>query len=203
MNMARTKDVSSPAGVCWRWKRTATVFLTVHVGSFLVQVCTFYFQYSDALSTLDWIKKEVPDLGKTASVLAISLSQAFQLAQDSQQPLPEETEKKEGETNGNGNAEASAAETKESSEKAAEKPAAATEKSEEKTADETAGDDKVAADGEPAEKAKDEKPSDDLDADLPLAFQFRPELRQVRLCSLSYAAVVPFSTFPFFFFFFF
>lgn len=55
------------------------------------QVCTFYFDQQDALSTLDWIKSENPDLGDTARVIHITLHQAFNLAQETQKQYYEET----------------------------------------------------------------------------------------------------------------
>ncbi len=55
------------------------------------QVCTFYFDKTDANSTLDWIKSENPDLGDTARVIHITLNQAFNLAQETQKQYYDET----------------------------------------------------------------------------------------------------------------
>ncbi|GJQ10733.1 hypothetical protein GpartN1_g2524.t1 [Galdieria partita] len=48
------------------------------------QVCTFYFDYNDAVETLNWIKEENSEYGKKATILPIGLSQAFYLAQEAQ-----------------------------------------------------------------------------------------------------------------------
>eukprot|EP00189_Rhodosorus_marinus_P008602 CAMPEP_0184754298 /NCGR_PEP_ID=MMETSP0315-20130426/44547_1 /TAXON_ID=101924 /ORGANISM="Rhodosorus marinus, Strain UTEX LB 2760" /LENGTH=790 /DNA_ID=CAMNT_0027233715 /DNA_START=84 /DNA_END=2456 /DNA_ORIENTATION=+ len=159
-------------------------FITYEDGQ---QVCTFYFQHSDAVSTLDWIKEENPSLGERAVVVVISLSQAFQMAQDTQQQYQKEEEaaaakkaaeaEREGEENvgENGKGEKSGGEELTTETPAMESIPATTTK-------ESTGDAEVAAavesnpDGEDAEKAKDD---DVLDADVPLAFQFRPELSQV------------------------
>lgn len=63
-------------------------FITYEDGQ---QVCTFYFDKSDANSTLDWIKSENPDLGDTARVIHITLNQAFNLAQETQKQYYDET----------------------------------------------------------------------------------------------------------------
>lgn len=55
------------------------------------QVCTFYFDKTDANATLDWIKSENPDLGDSARVIHITLNQAFNLAQETQKQYYEET----------------------------------------------------------------------------------------------------------------
>jgi tetratricopeptide (TPR) repeat protein len=54
------------------------------------QVCTFYFDYGDALETLKWIKQENSEYGKKAKVLPIGLSQAFYLAQEAQKNFCDE-----------------------------------------------------------------------------------------------------------------
>ncbi|GJD12105.1 hypothetical protein Gasu2_62170 [Galdieria sulphuraria] len=54
------------------------------------QVCTFYFDYNDAVETLNWIKEENSEYGKKAAVLPIGLSQAFYLAQEAQKNFCDE-----------------------------------------------------------------------------------------------------------------
>eukprot|EP00184_Porphyridium_aerugineum_P004088 CAMPEP_0184694398 /NCGR_PEP_ID=MMETSP0313-20130426/2379_1 /TAXON_ID=2792 /ORGANISM="Porphyridium aerugineum, Strain SAG 1380-2" /LENGTH=466 /DNA_ID=CAMNT_0027152689 /DNA_START=291 /DNA_END=1691 /DNA_ORIENTATION=- len=49
------------------------------------QICTFYFEYSEAEATLKWIQDENASLGTTASIVPVSLSQALFLAQETQQ----------------------------------------------------------------------------------------------------------------------
>ncbi|KAA8491160.1 Small glutamine-rich tetratricopeptide repeat-containing protein beta [Porphyridium purpureum] len=48
------------------------------------QICTFYFEYSEAQSTLEWIQQQNPGLADAANIVPVSLSQALFLAQDTQ-----------------------------------------------------------------------------------------------------------------------
>lgn len=55
------------------------------------QVCTFYFDKTDAVQTLEWIQNENPEIGSAAQVIHITLNQAFSLAQETQKQYYEET----------------------------------------------------------------------------------------------------------------
>jgi len=48
------------------------------------QICTFYFEHSEAVSTLEWIREENPRMGTNAKIVPVSLSHALHLAQETQ-----------------------------------------------------------------------------------------------------------------------
>eukprot|EP00183_Erythrolobus_madagascarensis_P002134 CAMPEP_0185849818 /NCGR_PEP_ID=MMETSP1354-20130828/4195_1 /TAXON_ID=708628 /ORGANISM="Erythrolobus madagascarensis, Strain CCMP3276" /LENGTH=550 /DNA_ID=CAMNT_0028550421 /DNA_START=160 /DNA_END=1812 /DNA_ORIENTATION=- len=48
------------------------------------QICTFYFDHAEAVSTLEWICEENPSLGNNAKIVPIGLSQALNLAKETQ-----------------------------------------------------------------------------------------------------------------------
>lgn len=181
------------------------------------QVCTFYFDQQDAISTLDWIKSENPDLGDTARVIHITLHQAFNLAQETQKQYYEETTRAAAEEDLRAAAEAEARKkgktleapavvvdvdgdeeddkTEQPSEKASlveESNSGAEAASETIVSSTDAGNTESgeANSEENVEKAdksgnmeEEKKKEDDavIDENAPLSFQFRPELRQVKV----------------------
>lgn len=156
-------------------------FITYEDGQ---QVCTFYFDQTDAISTLDWIKSENPDLGDSARVIHITLNQAFNLAQETQKQYYEETTRAAAEADLQSAAEAAAAKKT----GAATIPAAPDQEESAAAQPDTPTDDSASKTGaEGAEGGEDEglakKAADDgiIDENAPLSFQFRPELRQVQI----------------------
>jgi len=69
-------------------------FITYEDGQ---QICTFYFEYEEAKSTLEWIRNETPDLGKTARIVPVSLSQALKLTQETNEQILREEDAKQKE----------------------------------------------------------------------------------------------------------
>ena len=149
------------------------------------QVCTFYFDHEDAAATLKWIKEENPQLGGTARVIHITLNQAFNLAQQTQKQYYEETiaaaaaidraaaaEETGGE--GEGTMSSPQSPTLDMDDTTEVKSEVDTQPSSPAVAEN--------ADAPKSESIEDKtKPEEkqDLEATIPLAFQFRAELRQV------------------------
>ena len=207
-------------------------FITYDDGT---QACTIYFDPTDAQATLEWIQKENGPQGEKAILAPLSLTQAFALAQDTQQQyLDDEASAtaaalKKAEQAAKAAAAAPRIEASPGAEEAAaDQPKvddAATDKPKDEDAaadkpeDEGAAVDKPMDDDTTADKpedndAADDKPKDDdaaddkpakvdakADADAakvpekepqaPLAFQFRPELRQVEAAVVLLKAMPP------------
>lgn len=211
-------------------------FITYDDGT---QACTIYFDPTDAQSTLEWIQKENGPQGEKAIMAPLSLTQAFALAQDTQQQYLDEE------------ATTTAAALKKAEMAAVEKAAAAKEvaaigaaskgadskdsataseteaplsdadASSDKPEDVAAAEAQAEADSRPGGEAKtgaDAKPDADAEASkaedavsatvdatadvkpakqpekeqlTPLAFQFRPELRQVEAAVTLLKAMPP------------
>lgn len=176
-------------------------FITYEDGQ---QVCTFYFDKSDANSTLDWIKSENPDLGDTARVIHITLNQAFNLAQETQKQYYDETTRAAVEEDRlatvQANTSKSGAEVHDVDGSDEDKEGDSGEQSK---AELVSASEASTGESEPAKKAavtntadsKDDKATDTtekkkdgnnsdgsiIDDNAPLSFQFRPELRQVQV----------------------
>lgn len=202
-------------------------FITYDDGT---QACTIYFDPTDAQATLEWIQKENGPQGEKAILAPLSLTQAFALAQDTQQQYLDDeasataaalkkAEKaladkaaaaKEMRAN-DGASKASASKETKAAPKVATPPADA-EASGGKARDEAATE--VDADAKPdaaaksstdaaaapsdspvdttADAASDDKPKEPEKEQLtPLAFQFRPELRQVEAAVTLLKAMPP------------
>lgn len=202
-------------------------FITYDDGT---QACTIYFDPTDAQATLEWIQKENGPQGEKAILAPLSLTQAFALAQDTQQQYLDDE------------ASATAAALKKAEKALADKAAAAkdvpaiggtskdsaskdaeaapkdvappadAEESAVKSKDEAAA--KVDADAKPDAAAKSSNDADTTTSDspadgtvdatsdakpkepekeqlTPLAFQFRPELRQVEAAVTLLKAMPP------------
>lgn len=174
------------------------------------QVCTFYFDKADADMTLDWIQKENPDIGSTARVIHITLNQAFSLAQETQKQYYDETtraaveedlaaaraaEQKpdvdQDETEGDTKETQAGNDEGESAEETSPEDVEGTTSAPTDTADATAvvgehddpdGEDDDGANGGEADAAANPEHDDSIiDDNVPLSFQFRPELRQVEV----------------------
>lgn len=207
-------------------------FITYDDGT---QACTIYFDPTDAQATLEWIQKENGPQGEKAILAPLSLTQAFALAQDTQQQYLDDeasataaalkkaekalAEKaladkaaaaKEVLAIG-GTSKASESKDTEAAPKDAASPADG-EASTEKSADETAAvvdayvkpdastksstDADTTSSDSPADATvdatKDVKPKEPEKEQLtPLAFQFRPELRQVEAAVTLLKAMPP------------
>eukprot|EP00168_Porphyra_purpurea_P016246 TRINITY_DN5204_c0_g1_i1.p1 TRINITY_DN5204_c0_g1~~TRINITY_DN5204_c0_g1_i1.p1 ORF type:complete len:288 (+),score=119.81 TRINITY_DN5204_c0_g1_i1:183-1046(+) len=128
-------------------------FITYDDGA---QACTIYFDPTDAQATLEWIQKENGPQGEKAILAPLSLTQAFALAQDTQQQYLDDE------------ASAAAAALKKAEEAA--KEAAAAPRIEASSATEEAADDQPVAEDAATDKPKAaaDKPKDaDAVADTP------------------------------------
>ena len=207
-------------------------FITYDDGT---QACTIYFDPTDAQATLEWIQKENGPQGEKAILAPLSLTQAFALAQDTQQQyLDDEASataaalKKTEQAakaaaaapriEASPAAEEAAADQPEVDDAATDKPkdedAAADEPKDEGAAVDEPKDDDTTGDKPEDADAADDKPKDDDAADdkpvkvdpkpnadaakvpekepqSPLAFQFRPELRQVEAAVVLLKAMPP------------
>lgn len=175
------------------------------------QVCTFYFDKVDADATLQWIQEENPSIGTSARVIHITLNQAFTLAQETQKQYYEETtraaveedrlaalealpanpgasadEKGADQIDVDGDAGDETVETGEADDVDAQGTVGPVEADENDAGDILAGADpaeKKCLNGgeENAEKGDAGQDGSVIDENAPLSFQFRPELRQVKV----------------------
>ncbi|GAB0492713.1 hypothetical protein MMPV_003982 [Pyropia vietnamensis] len=201
-------------------------FITYDDGT---QACTIYFDPTDAQATLEWIQKENGPQGEKAILAPLSLTQAFALAQDTQQQYLDDeasataaalkkaekalADKAAAAKDGlaiNGASKTSGSKNTAAAPKGATPPADA-EASDVKSKDEAATE--VDADAKPDAAAKSstdaaaapsdspvnapvdaasDKPKEPEKEQLtPLAFQFRPELRQVEAAVALLKAMPP------------
>lgn len=158
------------------------------------QVCTFYFDKADAVSTLEWIKEENADMGDTARVIHITLNQAFNLAQETQKQYYEDATRaavEEDKRNAAALKDVTLDVDEDQMQQTSEAEVSSVKEKEVRgstVSDAGANDDgaKTTADGdtEKQDAADTGNPggeSDDLDENAPLSFQFRPALSQVQI----------------------
>lgn len=159
------------------------------------QVCTFYFDQVDAQNTLTWIQEENSELGKTARVIHITLNQAFNLAQQTQKQYYEDTiaaaaaidraaaeaeaaAAGTGDTKNAGSSSEDLEDVPEAKSEASSPPVPIEPSEETEPSKDDASKPSAAADADSAEKTEEEKAMEG-EGSIPLAFQFRAELRQV------------------------